>query len=61
MPNQRSRKKKDGANKNKKLRAMRAKEAASKPRVARTATGKLSGRNSKFERTQDRPGAMDRA
>ena len=61
MPNQKSRKKKDGVNKNKKLRAMRAKEALAKPKVARTATGKLSGRNSKFERTQDRPGSMSRA
>jgi hypothetical protein len=61
MPNQKSRKKKGGANKSKKLQAMRAKEAASKPRVARTATGKLSGRQSKFERIQDRPGATARA
>ena len=61
MPNQKSRKKKDGANKNKKLQAMRSKEAAAKPRTARTATGKLSGRKSKFDRTQDRPGAMARA
>jgi hypothetical protein len=61
MPNQKSRKKKAGVNKNKKLRAMRAKEAAAKPRAMRTATGKLSGRHSKFERTQDRPGAMARA
>jgi hypothetical protein len=61
MPNQKSRKKKDGANKSKKLQAMRTKEAAAKPTVGRTETGKLSGRHSKFERTQDRPGAMRRA
>ena len=61
MPNQKNRKKKDGVNKDKKLRAMRAKEAEAKPTVGRTDTGKLSGRNSKFERTQDRPGATRRA
>jgi hypothetical protein len=61
MPNQKSRKKKDGMNKNKKLQAMRAKEATAKPRDPPTATGKLSGRQSKFERLQDRPGGTARA
>jgi hypothetical protein len=61
MPNQKSRRKKDGANKTKKLQAMRAKETAAKPTIGRTATGKLSGRDSKFERTRDRPGALNRA
>jgi hypothetical protein len=61
MPNQKTRKKKDGVNKNKKLQAMRAKEATSKPRPPQTATGKLSGRRSKFERTEDRPGSIARA
>jgi hypothetical protein len=61
MPNQKMRKKKDGVNKNKKLQAMRAKEAAGKPRPPQTATGKLSGRRSKFERVQDRSGATTRA
>ena len=61
MPNQKTRKKKDGTNKSKKLQAMKAKEAAAKPASPRTATGKLSGRRSKFERTQDRPGGMSRA
>jgi hypothetical protein len=61
MPNQKSRKKKDGRNKSKKLQAMKAKEANAKPQAPVTATGKLSGRDSKFERTQDRPGGMNRA
>jgi hypothetical protein len=61
MPNQRHRKKKGGANKSKKLQAMRAKEVAAKPTLAPTPTGKLSGRMSKFERTLDRPGGLKRA
>ena len=61
MPNQHQRKKKDGANKNKKSQAMRAKEAMAKPAAKLTATGKQTGVRSKFERTQDRPGAMQRA
>jgi len=61
MPNQHQRKKKDGANKNKKTQAMRAKEAQARPADKPTATGKQSGARSKFERGQDRPGAMHRA
>jgi len=61
MPNQKQRKKKDGANKNKKMQAMRAKEAKARPADKPSATGKRSGLRSKFERTQDRPGALQRA
>ncbi len=61
MPNQKQRKKKDGANKIKKMQAMRAKEALAKPAKKPTATGKQQGPRSKFERTQDRPGAFQRA
>ncbi len=61
MPNQKNRKKKDGTNKGKKLQAMRTKEGNAKPAAPRTATGKLSGRQSKFEREQERPGGMSRA
>ena len=60
MPNHKQRKKKDGANKSKKLKAMRAKEAAAKPAPKRSATGK-PGQTSKFELPQDRPGAFRRA
>ena len=61
MPNQKSRKKKDGANKSKKLQAMRTKEAKAKPAPKPSATGKETGMKSKFERGQDRPGGMSRA
>jgi len=60
MPNHKQRKKKDGANKSKKVKAMRAKEAAAKPAPKRSATGK-PGQTSKFELLQDRPGALRRA
>ena len=60
MPNQKSRKKKAGANKNKKLQAMRAKEMKTKPLSKPTATGKRPGQTSKFELLQDRPGATRR-
>jgi hypothetical protein len=61
MPNQKNRKKKDGANKNKKLQAMRAKEMMAKPAAKPTATGKRPGQTSKFGLPNDRPGAMHRA
>jgi hypothetical protein len=61
MPNQKNRKKKAGANKTKKMKAMRAKEALAKPTSKATATGKRPGQTSKFELLQDRPGAMRRA
>jgi NADH:ubiquinone oxidoreductase subunit len=61
MPNQKQRKKKDGANKNKKLQAMRTKEALARPGDRPTATGKWPGQESKFEMLQDRPGNMRRA
>ena len=61
MPNQRQRKKKAGANKIKKVQAMRAKEAMAKPPDKPTATGKWGGQTSKFERLQDRPGRLQRA
>jgi hypothetical protein len=61
MPNQKSRLKKAGANKIKKLQAMRAKEAMAKPPAKPTATGKKPGQTSKFELLQDRPGALRRA
>jgi len=61
MPNQKTRRKKAGANKNKKLQAMRAKEMMAKPASKPTATGKRPGQTSKFELLQDRPGAMRRA
>jgi len=61
MPNQRNRKKKDGANKGKKMQAMRAKEMMAKPAAKPTATGKKPGETSKFEFSNDRPGAMRRA
>jgi len=61
MPNQGNRKKKDGANKNKKMKAMRTKEALAKPSPKPTATGKRPGQTSKFELLQDRPGGMRRA
>jgi hypothetical protein len=57
MPNQKNRRKKDGANKNKKMQAMRAKEMRAKPSSKPTATGKRPGETSKFELLQDRPGA----
>lgn len=61
MPNQKQRKKKNGANKTKKMHAMRAKEALAKPAEKPTATGKWPGQTSKFEMLQDRPGALRRA
>jgi hypothetical protein len=61
MPNQKHRKKKGGVNKNKKMQAMRAKEAQAKPAQKPTATGKQPGQTSKFEMLQDRPGALRRA
>jgi hypothetical protein len=61
MPNQKNRRKKDGANKNKKMQAMRAKEMKAKPPSKPTATGKRPGETSKFELLQDRPGATRRA
>jgi hypothetical protein len=61
MPNQGQRKKKDGANKNKKMQAMRAKEAQAKPAAKPTSTGKLPGQTSKFDMLQDRPGSLRRA
>lgn len=48
------RKKKDGINKNKKLRAMREKEAGAKPKIVRSGTGKLAGREPKGERVSGR-------
>jgi hypothetical protein len=54
MPNQKDRKKKDGVNKSKKLRAMREKEAGAKPEILRTGTGKLAGRDPKGERVSGR-------
>jgi hypothetical protein len=60
MPNRKQRKKKDGANKSKKIKAMRTKEALAKPAPKPTATGK-PGQTSKFERLQDRPGHLKRA
>ena len=61
MPNQKQRKKKSGANKTKKLHAMRAKEAEARPPDKPTATGKRPGQTSKFETVQERPGALRRA
>jgi hypothetical protein len=61
MPNQKQRKKKDGENKNKKMQAMRAKEAQARPADKPSATGKRAGETSKFETVQDRPGSMRRA
>ena len=61
MPNQKSRKKKDGVNKSKKRRAMRAKEAEARPADKPSATGKRPGQTSKFEILQDRPGELQRA
>jgi len=49
MPNQKMRKKKDGENKSKKLKAMRTKEAKAKPAPKPSATGK-PGQTSKFSR-----------
>jgi hypothetical protein len=54
MPNQKNRKKKDGVNKNKKLRAMREKEAGAKPKTIHTGTGKMAGREPKNERVSGR-------
>ncbi len=61
MPNQKNRKKKDGVNKAKKIKAMRAKEALARPAAKPTATGKRPGQTSKFELLKDRPGALSRA
>lgn len=60
MPNQKNRLKKDGANKGKKMQAMRAKEAMGKPEPKPTATGK-PGQTSKFDIVKDRPGTRNRA
>jgi hypothetical protein len=60
MPNQKQRLKKGGANKSKKVRAMRAKEAAAKPAPRPSATGK-GPQTSKRQTVQDRPGAISRA
>jgi hypothetical protein len=60
MPNQKQRKKKAGANKNKKTQAMRAKEALARPADKPTATGK-PGQTSKPKLRKDRPGAFSRA
>jgi hypothetical protein len=61
MPNHKQRKKKNGENKNKKMQAMRAKEALAKPASKPTATGKTPGQTSKFDSVKDRPGAFRRA
>lgn len=61
MPNQKQRRKKDGENKAKKVKAMRIKEAQAKPAPKPSATGKAPGQTSKFEKLQDRPGALRRA
>lgn len=61
MPNQKQRKKKAGANKNKKMQAMRAKEAMAKPPDKPSATGKRPGETSKFDSAKDRTGAFHRA
>jgi hypothetical protein len=61
MPNQKHRKKKDGANKSKKIQAMRAKEALARPADKPTATGKRPGQTSKRNRPQDRIGAFKQA
>jgi len=61
MPNQKQRKKKDGENKNKKMQAMRAKEAQAKPADKPTATGKWPGQTSKVNSVKDRTGALRRA
>lgn len=54
MSNQKDRKKKDGVNRGKKLRAMREKEAGAKPEIARTGTRKLAGRDPKNDRASGR-------
>ena len=61
MPNQKQRKKKDGENKNKKLQAMRAKEALAKPAGKPSATGQGIGETSKRDMVKDRPGGLKRA
>ena len=62
MPNQKQRKKKDGVNKAKKVKAMRAKEALAKPRPKRSDTGQGVGELLKRDTTvQDRPGGLSRA
>jgi hypothetical protein len=61
MPNQKQRKKKDGANKSKKVQAMRAKEALAKPADKPSATGKRPGEKLKRDTVKDRPGAFSRA
>jgi hypothetical protein len=60
MPNQHGRKKKAGANKIKKLQAMRAKESMARPPDRPSATGKGIGERSKFETFYERPGALKR-
>jgi hypothetical protein len=61
VPNQRNRKKKQGTNKIKKTRAMRAKEAEAKPRKPPSATGKGVRETSKRDIVKDRPGGFSRA
>lgn len=59
MPKQKSRKKKDGTNKNKKLQAMREKEPRAKPRGKPSATGQGIGEQLKDQTVQDRPWAYE--
>jgi hypothetical protein len=61
MPNEKSRKKKDGTNKSKKLQAMRQKERNARPRGTPSATGQGVGERLKDQTVQDRPGNMSRA
>jgi hypothetical protein len=61
MPNQHQRRKKGGHNKEKKIAAMREKEAMAKPRRAPTATGKGIRETSKRDMVKDRPGGFSRA
>jgi hypothetical protein len=61
MPNQKSRKKKDGTNKSKKIQAMRQKERSARPRSKPSATGQGIGERLKDQTVQDRPGNMSRA
>jgi len=61
MPNQHQRRKKDGTNKEKKVAAMREKEAKAKPRRPPSATGKGIRETSKRDTVKDRPGGFSRA
>jgi hypothetical protein len=61
MPNQKSRKKKDGTNKSKKIQAMRQKERTARPRGKPSATGQGIGERLKDQTVQDRPRNMSRA